>query len=203
MRILSALILTLFFNVSFGQDSTETEKTRKRPWIQLDHDKTQYAGEIGFMSLGLGYSLFKRENGELDGFLGFLPESIGGDNIVTIALKFQYLPWKKEVFKNKFQLEPLSMGVNIYHAFTKILNEQKNEDLYPNGYYWWTIGTRFGPFFGSRLTKEFKQTSFMKTLTFYYEIGTNDLFIYSWAANRSAIPIYKIWNTSFGLKATF
>ena len=97
----------------------------------------------------------------------------------------------------------MSIGFNAYHAFAKVLNEQKDRDLYPRGYYWWTIGTRFGPFFGSRLTKEFQPKSFMKTLTFYYEIGTNDLFLFSWGVNTSTVPFYKIWNTSFGLKATF
>ena len=198
--------LTIVTFLLFGFISANSQSdsiSDSRPWYIIDHAKVQFAGEIGFISLGLGYSIFKKKNGELDLFLGYLPESIGGDNIVTIAGKFHYFPWKKDVFKNKYKLEPLTLGVNVYHAFTKILNAQKNQDLYPAGYYWWTIGTRFGPFFGSRITKEFNQKSFIRSLTFYYEIGTNDLYIYSWGVNRNSVPLHKVWNTSLGLKFGF
>lgn len=197
--IISFILLINLGTVYSQKDSTFIH----RRWYHPDYIKLQYAGEIGFVSLGLGKEIFKKKNGEIDLFGGYLPESIGGDNIICIAFKFNYMPWEKDVFNKKYKLEPLTIGVRAYHAFTKKLNEQKNGDLYPNGYYWWTLGTRFGPFFGSRITKEYDSKSFLKSLSLYMEIGTNDLYIYSWIVNRSTVPIYKIWNSSFGLKAKF
>ena len=192
-------ILSLHHTVQ-GQvtDSTTTKK-----WYQPDHAKLHFAGEIGFLSPGVGIELFRKKNGELDLFGGFVPEGIGGDNLVTMAVKFHYLPWKKGLFNKKYQLEPLTLGANLYHTFGEDINKFRDRDLYPKGYYWWTISTRYGPFFGSRLSKDFGPEATIRSLTFYCEIGTNDLFIYSWAGNRSTVPFHRLWNSSFGLKVIF
>ncbi len=173
-----------------------------RKWYLPDYTKLHYAGEIGFISVGVGKEFFKKKNGELDIFLGYLPESIGGDNIVTAAFKFHYFPWKKEIFKQRYELEPLTLGAIGYHALGEHLNRLSNKDLYPDGYYWWTTGFRFGPIIGSRISKEFENGKLEK-LWLYYELGTNDLFIYSWGQNRTLVPLRSIFNFSFGLKATF
>ena len=202
MKASLLIVVILMWQLTAAQSSAE-DPPSPWEWIVPDHVKLHFAGEIGFLSPGAGYELFKKKNGELDVFGGFLPEAIGGDNIVSIAGKFHYMPWKKEVLKNKYLLEPISLGVLVYHSFGEDLNKAKDDNLYPNGYYWWTVGTRFGPFFGSRITQEFKEPSFFKALTFYVEFGTNDLYFFSWKNNRSSIPLYQIWNSSIGLKARF
>jgi hypothetical protein len=193
-------LLLLFIQPAVAQtDSLPVE----RKWYVPDHYKLHFAGEIGFLSPGAGYELFPKRNGELDVFGGFLPEFIGGDNVVTIATKFHYMPWKKKINRGRNDLEPLTLGAIVYHAFGEDLNKARDKDLYPQGYYWWTIGTRFGPFVGSRITRAYKDGAALKSITLYVEFGTNDLFLYSWAKNRTTIPLYKIWNSSVGLKWKF
>lgn len=197
---------TLFYVVfiissnAFAQvDSTST----RTKFLHPDYVKMQFAGEIGFLSVGIGTEFFKKRNGELDLMLGYLPKSIGGDNITTIALKFTYIPWTKDIIKGKLLLQPLTLGVIAYHAFGKDLNKISNKDLYPQNYYWWTLGMRFGPILGFRVIKKFEESSKIKALALYIEFGTNDLYIYSWGVNTSVVPLQKIINTSFGLKANF
>jgi hypothetical protein len=196
------VLLVVFFFIS-SVYAQEADTTSMKKWHHPDHVKLHFAGEIGFLSPGVGIELFNKKQGELDLFGGFVPEGIGGDNLVTIALKFNYFPWKKAILKKAIQIEPLTLGLNIYHTFGEDINKFRDPDLYPKGYYWWTISTRYGPFFGGRLSKHYGPETFLKTITLYYELGTNDLFIYSWAGNRSTIPFYRIWNSSIGLKAVF
>jgi len=193
-------LFTLLAKSTLAQADTSLIRTK---FTHIDYVKTQYAGEIGFMSLGVGTEFFKKRNGELDLMLGYLPQSIGGDDIITSAIKFSYIPWTKNILNNKLIIQPLTVGVLAYHAFGKDLNKQNNRDLYPRGYYWWTVSTRLGPVFGLRIKKEFEPSSKIKSLSFYVEFGSNDLYIYSWIDNRSLIPIHNIFNSSFGLKANF
>ena len=198
MKAIRILLLLLVPMQIMGQSTDQSS----RKWYYPDYTKLHYAGEIGFISIGAGKEFFRKKNGEADIFVGYLPEGIGGDNIVTIAFKFHYLPWKKKIFSNKYELEPLTVGAIGYHALGEDLNRLSDKKLYPDGYYWWTVGFRFGPFIGSRISTDFEHGPF-KNLWLYYELGTNDLFIYSWGANRTLIPLRSIFNFSFGLKASF
>jgi len=194
------LILLAYQNSAFCQNDSIVARTKL---YHLDYAKMQYAGQIGFLSVGVGSELFRKRNGELDFFVGYLPESIGGDNIVTGAFKFAYIPWDISVFKHKMKLQPLTMGLMIFHAFGEDLNKIRDKDLYPQGYYWWSLGTRVAPVFGIRLKKELDKESTIKALAFYVEFVTNDLYIYSRGVNRTIIPLYKIFDSSIGVKVNF
>lgn len=190
-------ILTLLFFINSVAIAQQEKK-----WYIPDHGKLHFAGGTGFLSAGAGYELFPAQNGEIDLFVGYLPASIGGEHIYTATVKFHYMPFKTALFTSGWQIEPLTLGGMLYQSYGHELNRARDPDLYPEDYYWWSIKTRFGPFIGSRVTKELG-SSFIRSVTFYGEIGTNDLYIYSWATNRSTVPFSKLWNSSFGLKVRF
>ncbi len=180
-----------------AQSDTVPERTK---WYHPDYAKVQYAGEIGFFSIGVGSELFKKQNGELDLMVGYLPKSIGGDGIFTTAIKFSYLPWEKPLFNDQLTWQPLSMGAILFHAWGKELNRIRDKDLYPRGYYWWSLGTRIGPVIGTRLKKDFGNNAKFKSLTFYMEFVSNDLYIYSWGVNTGIIPLRAIFDMSLGIR---
>ena len=180
---------------------TQTDSIPERTkWYQPDYAIFQFAGEIGLFSAGIGSQLFKKQNGEFDFMAGYLPKSIGGDDIFTTALKFSYLPWEKPLFNNQLTWQPLSMGVILFHAWGKDINKIRDRDLYPRNYYWWSLGTRIGPLIGTRLRRDFGKNSNLESLTFYLEFVTNDLYIYSWGVNTDIIPLWAIFDMSLGIR---
>lgn len=169
----------------------------------IDYLKAQFAGEIGFLSMGIGSEIFKKRNGEIDIMFGYLPKSIGGVKISTIALKFNYIPWEISLNKDILKFQPLTLGVLVYHAFGKDLDKQLNRDIYERGYYTWPIAIRYGPVIGFRIKRNFKNKSVIKSISFYTEFVSNDIHMYSWLANLRVIPLTRVFNTSFGLKFGF
>ena len=192
--------VTLGFIIPFLIHAQSDSLLERNKWFHPDYAKIQFAGEIGFLSVGVGFKLFKKQNGELDLMAGYLPKPIGGDDIFTTAIKFAYLPWDKQVLNNQLTWQPLSLGAMLFHAWGERLNRIRDKELYPRGYYWWSPGTRFGPVFGTRLKRDFDKRSRIKSLSFYMEFVTNDLYIYSWGANTGIIPLSSIFDMSLGLR---
>lgn len=200
MKKLILFLLPIIFLAHAGAQSDSTPPTK---WYHPDYAKLQFAGEIGFLSAGVGSEIFKNRKGEIDLMLGYLPKSIGGDNITTFAVKFAWIPWEKPVLNNKFKLQPLTLGAILFRALGEDLNKLRDRDIYPRGYYWWSSGLRIGPVLGIRLKRDFKEECKIKSMAFYTEFTTNDLFIYSWGVNSGIIPLRAIFAASFGVKLNF
>ncbi len=67
------------------------------PEILIPKDMVvQHAGSIGFMSVGIGYPVFKNKRGSLDFNYGYVPESRGG-TLHILSGKFAYRPWKLKI----------------------------------------------------------------------------------------------------------
>lgn len=80
MKKISILILLIQISLSINAQSKIIDK------IIPDHIKLQYAGNIGILSTGIGYSFFDNKI-QSDLFYGYIPEFIGGANIHTISNK--------------------------------------------------------------------------------------------------------------------
>ncbi len=194
-------IVTIFTICCLYLSGTAQESNLKK-WLKPDHYKVHFAGEIGLLSLGAGKEFFKKDQLEITAFIGFLPKNIGGDDITTISLKTAYWPVKIPLRNNSFFIEPIGIGINLYHAFGENLNKFRDPDLYPPEYYWWTIKYRIAPYLSGRISQKLDRPS-LSILQYYYEFGTNDLYLYSWYNNRDKIKPYDIINFSFGISLKF
>ena len=185
--IIFPLLLTC--SLAFGQT--------KKSWIVPDHIKTQFAGNIGFLSVGAGY-LHGNDKLETDLYVGFLPKPIGGDHIVSVSAKMTYSPWRIRIGRN-YGLVPFSIGPYLSYSFgsqfdTVLPNE------YPDGYYWWATSLRFGAFAGGRLSRNIGEQHRLKAVDFYYELGSYDLVFLSYIQNRKALDISDIFSLALGVK---
>lgn len=169
----------------------------ERRWYVPDHYKLQFAGKIGFLSVGAGY-LHAKEKLETDIYFGYLPKSIGGDYIETFTLKSTFFPWNKEI-GNGYNIRPFSVGFYLSYSFgsefdTILPNE------YPRGYYWWATSLRFGGFIGGSISKELPNSRVFQNITFYYELGTYDLLFLSYIQNLETVRIYDVTSLALGIK---
>ncbi len=155
----------------------------------VDYLKVQYAGEIGFLSIGMG----KRfgEIYSLEVFNGYVPKSIGGSEIEAIAIK------------NLFDLIDFSLleknlifyfGVNIYHV-TGLDYQSSRHSSYPEQYY--RLGSIRGLFsFGLDL-------NITADHGVYFESGLNDIILTNYFNNPDDVDVKKYVSHGFGYKYIF
>lgn len=170
--------------------------TSRRNKLVPDHVKTQYAGGIGFISLGLGYQS-RGEQLEGDFYYGYVPKSVGGLYIHAVSSKLTWHMVKKLQGKS-FELRPLSAGVLVSYTFGKqyFLFWPEN---YPYSYYDFPTALHAGVFIGGRVDKPFKNG---QRVGLYYELGSNDREISSYLVNRSSLKLTDILNLAIGIRTS-
>lgn len=208
---LKVLLLLFSFLISvdfaFAQDESEVEQDTvaqtakvKRKWHEAAHVKLQFAGSIGFISPAVGVS-WAKDKIESDLFFGYLPKKVGGEHIVMLTLKNTYTPFSIEPKNSKLTIYPLSIGGFLNYTFG---NQYETfwPDYYPTGYYWWDSAIRLGFFLGGSVAIPVKNKSF-DSISGYYELGTNDLYLISYVQNLKYFEPYDILNLAIGVKIAF
>lgn len=205
----AGLMLLLFSPGSFAQQDSivKPNKYDKRihryrgHWEKLipTHTKVQFAGNMGLLSFGTGWDYGKKNQWETDVFLGFIPKYDSKRTKVTMTLKQNYMPWSLNLGRG-FSTEPLTCGIYFNMVFG---NEfwVHEPDRYPKGYYGFSSKIRSHIFLGQRLTYDIdpQRRYTAKSITFFYELSTCDLYLIS-AATNSYLRPRDYLSLSFGLK---
>jgi len=193
-RIYILVWLLLLINISYGHTTSKGDSVYKK--FIPEYVKLQYAGGIGFMSAGVGYTFFKNKL-DITMFYGYVPKAYTVKPLHSISLQ---LTAKLLHFKvnNNIELLPLNFGWYAHHTF----NSQywiKLPDHYPDGYYWWSPGRNAGVFIGSEIkTKLFASKTPATGTAFYVRVGTRGLYLSSIWGN-STIPFKDIMEIGFGV----
>ncbi len=188
-------ILLLMSSTIIGQESPNIKTQKLRPLIP-DYTKLQFAGGIGFLSLGLGYTFFKQKL-DISFFYGYVPESFSVNELHSISLQstFKFFSIKT---KHNIEILPLNIGWFAHHTFG---DEYwiKLPDNYPDGYYWWSPGRNAGIFIGGEIKTKFLSNKTPASGTaFYVRVASRGLYIASKFGNTS-IPITDIIELGFGI----
>ena len=205
-----ATVFSLSSAVAQTQDGRKPEKKswkldyRKHQgyegWTRLlpTHVKAQYAGGMGFMSLGYGWDYGRKCRWETDLMIGILPKAYSDRTHMTFTLKQNYIPWSIRCC-DQFAIEPFSCG--LYFNF--ISGEDywvREPDRYPGDkYYNFTSRLRMHLYIGQRFTYYSSNNSLLRHITLYYEFSANDLDIVSKCGNRS-LDLSDIIYFSIGIK---
>jgi hypothetical protein len=158
----------------------------------------QFAGSVGFLSAGYHIST-KKEKLEIGIVYGHTPLAFGGP-LHSVSLKFLYNPFKLNL-GNYFSFEPVQTGIFIAQNFGKNLYLTW-PDKYPKQYYWWANSLREHIFLSSTLSLNL-QDKMIEKISCYFEANTNDLYLYSYFPNRTAIKLYDIVFFGIGTKVWF
>lgn len=154
----------------------------------------QYAGSVGVFSVGY-VRLTPKEKIEIAGIYGHVPQLFGGP-LNSFTLKLTYNPIKLNL-SERFVLEPIQGGLFITGWFGE------NQDIswssrYPHGYYWWQSNMRKHAFVSSQISYKMKKN--VDRLSLYFEVNTNDLYIYNIFPNWETISFYEIIFFGMGVK---
>ena len=197
MRLRFLIILVLCSGLAQSQILSK-DTTHK--WFIPTHAISQFAGDLGFISVGAGYSLNKNRL-TVDFLVGYLPEAIGEINLLTLNTKTAYRPWFVSVLKGNHYFVPIQLGLYSSYAFGEQYTKLVGED-YPDDYYWWTTRTRYGITLGQSIFLKSKPVLGISAVEIYYELGTNDFLLFSMFENEE-ITIFDISHFDFGLRLYF
>ena len=195
IRIITSLFIALLYASSaFAQDSTSV---KVKFWYIPDYATVQFAGNIGFFSVGIGYQLF---NDHLYSELlyGHVPPSISKtEHIHKISLKNTFPLYTKKF--STFSLSPIAGLTLSYetenHSFVVL------PDKYPKGYYH-PNAFHFTLFVGAKVHKDFTNQQIIKGADFYFELGTIERYLW-YAVTQKEVKLNDIFSSAVGINLYF
>lgn len=199
-----------FGKESFGKESSEEDSlTRydrrilryRKHWDVLMPTQTviQTCGNMGIISLGIGWDYGKRSQWETHLLFGIVPKYDSDAIKMTITLKENFIPWRKDWGKG-WQFEPLEctlyLNTVLGHDFWT-----KQPTKYESGYYPFSTRIRPNLGFGERFTYQIpnNRRKRVKSLTLFYELSTNDIYFMRFYRNGNA-GFWDVFGLSFGAK---
>jgi hypothetical protein len=194
-QILSIAIILLVLTKSFGQ---EPSLDKHKAWYVPDYVKTQFAGNIGVISVGAGYQLFNKVlYSEL--LYGYVPESVSkADKIHLITIKNTFPIFRKRISKN-VTITPIAGFTSTIDIGTTTFTTLPSK--YPEGYYVPTA-FHFTLFGGAMLHKDFTKSKTIKGLDFYVELGTVESYLW-YAITSKEVSVSDIFSTAIGINFYF
>lgn len=213
-KITIVILLILVSKMSFAQDMASTPPTTPSPWLQKmnerrpmrfrndtimvkprwfipDHYKLQYAGNIGFMSIGAGYNIRDRYEPSL--YVGLLNETFGDSytSVVTISLKNSFNLVKQPLWHHLYP----KAGLSVNWGYT---NNTFNElpAHYPNKYYFQNK-IHLAPFMGCEWHQPISDKN-LKAVGIYFEFGTLGAYLLE-CIRTQYIGFTDIWNLALGV----
>jgi hypothetical protein len=156
-----------------AQDTLKTQHASLLP----DYVKVQFAGNIGFISVGAGYSIFHSRL-QTTLFYSYIPKSIGGAIINTVSWKNSFLIFNANI-KSTYKISPY-LGMSLaYSGYTPI---------------------QVLPHLGIRLGKN--SHGVLRSKDIYLEVGTSGLYL-NYYINNKDVRIYPLLNFSIGTTLFF
>jgi hypothetical protein len=191
---LAFLVYAIFTTISSHAQETS------RKWFVPDFITAQYAGSIGFVSGGTGYTIF-REKAAVELLVGVVPGFVDSAPLETITLKFTGSVINIKL-SERFSVTPLTAGV--FFCYTP--GREYSSDLpswYPDGYYWWSEAVRVNIFVGGHVDVFTNRLGRPRQLRGYYEIGTNEIKLVSYVQNTDALTLWNILHAGIGVRYFF
>lgn len=190
-----AFILTLALSLGLLVSFSEKGYSQDRRFSSY-HTKLQYAGSIGFASVGIGRT-YLREKLETDLMLGYLPKQIGGDHIWTTALKTTFVPIRPIPVKS-LDWQPLRAGFQLSYTFGKDYFIFEHHDKYEKGYYGFPTALHLYLYLGGQV--DLARIEKLSRFGVYYEVGSSAEYLISYIQNPKYLGPGKIFNLALGLR---
>ncbi len=163
-------------------DAGKEPGVNDRAWYIPGQYKLQYAGSIGFMSLGFGYEVTPTYQPAL--FVGYLSKDFGGseNRVLSVSLKNTFYFTKEPLFKyfNPYGGLSINWG-NTNNTFRSL------PDYYPDEYYFQNK-VHFAPFVGGELYFNLKQSAVFKGAGVYAEFSAFDAYLLEAIRTRYVKP---------------
>ena len=124
----------------------------------------QVCGNMGIVSMGIGWAYGKRRQWETQLLLGYIPKFDSDDEKWTLTLKQNFIPWKKPMGKG-WTFEPLECSLYFNTVFGHDF-WTKQPTKYESGYYPFSTRIRPNLAFGERFKYDIPHNKRMTSSSF-------------------------------------
>jgi hypothetical protein len=171
------------------------DSARVKPWYLPHYVPIQFAGNIGFLSTGVGYTS-NHENYQLSLLYGYAPRVIAGAEIHTIAAK-NIFPLSRHAMRNNQTLIPyVGLGLMVEISANSFFRQP---DHYPEGYYDFPKNLHVTGYAGAKLQRLFPdEFSMFRGVEFFAEAGTVDIYLW-YKAMSNQIRFHQIFSLALGV----
>lgn len=168
-----------------------------RHWAVPDHAKLQLAGNVGFLSPGVGWA-WLGERLETDLFLGWVPPGVGGESIWALTGKLTFAPWRLRPGSG-WSLRPLTAALQLTYTFGEeyVL---RLPDHYPSHYYAIPSALRGGLALGASVGRP---AWGLPEVSLYGELVALDAMLFFWAKSPDALDADDVVSVALGVRAAF
>jgi hypothetical protein len=160
----------------------------------------QFAGSIGYFSVGTGYDIFK-SRWRVSAHYGSVPPARGGPlHIITGKLFFE--PAAINLSK-QIALHPADVGLMVSYHTGDNFKLSVPDYLSSDNYYWWHTSMRVHLAMETSVTCNFINHRPFNALICYVEFNTNDLYIVSYLKNTSSLKLTELIKAGAGVRLSF
>lgn len=169
------LLLAVVLSVACHGFAQLSDSTRSRRQYLPHFIPVQSAGNIGFLSVGIGYSTRTR-NYHVSLLYGYVPKSVARTYIQTIALK-NIFPIARFALKNDHVLVPyVGLGASFELGGNSFFRQPAH---FPKDYYDFPKNIHALVYGGAKVQRFFEDPFIgVRGLEFFVEAGTIDLYIW-------------------------
>ncbi|MGC3996417.1 MAG: hypothetical protein QM767_02335 [Anaeromyxobacter sp.] len=161
-----------------------------------DRAKLQVAGQLGLVAPGVGYA-FARDRLETDLLVGWVPESIAGQDLYLFTGKLTWLPWRVHLGE-RWLLRPFTAAVALTYTLGGEGFWLRLPDRYERGYY--ELPTALRATFGLGATLSHRSRS-GRELGLYAELVAGEIPLAYWISN-SVVRAEDVFSLALGLRCS-
>lgn len=171
------------------------DTTQSRRWYVPDFVPVQFAGNIGFLSAGIGYSTRVR-NYHVSLVYGYVPKSLAVTYIHTISIRNTF-PITRYALKNNEILIPyLGLGASFELSGNAFFLQPSH---FPESYYDFPKNVHALLYGGAKVQRLFANPAAgLRGAEFFVEAGTIDLYIW-YKAMSNEIKLNEIFTLALGI----
>lgn len=195
-----ALVLALAISspaagLAAEQVVVEERRRPRRPWYVPDRATFQLAGQIGFLSSGVGWELGSPRVA-LELFLGWAPTA--GEDIYAVTGKVSLVPWHVHVAR-RTRIEPLRIAAQAtYTLGSQYFLGQPGH--YPSGYYDLPTAMHFGVAAGGSVVRTLRRG---REVGVYYELVAMPTMLHAWWQNPRVVDARDVVSLALGTIVRF
>lgn len=176
------IFITLLFTFGIADDSiarniadstTADEASRSRRWFHPHFVPVQFAGNIGFVSAGVGYQT-RKQNYELAIVYGYVPARFGGVRVHSFTAKNTFPIIRIPIDKNRTAIPYGAIGLNVEVGGRSFLTLPDNM---PAGYYDFPKSTHLIASLGFKYQHAVSHPS-VRAVEFFTEVTSVDAYLW-------------------------
>jgi hypothetical protein len=197
-RIVIATITLLFIlESSYSQipvDSASDSTNVRRRWFNPRYIPIQFAGNIGFISAGVGY-IARKDNYQLSIVYGFAPASISGVNSHLLTAKNIFHIYKFPISKKQTLIPYVALGVSVEISGNSFFTVPSNM---PSDYYSFPKSIHAIASAGIKVRHMTNNVRGFKGIELFAETSTVDAYVwYKFISDE--IKTHQILSLAFGI----